>query len=161
MFLVSYFFILGILLRRCSAILLLVLYGPFVKWWLRVTEKAQAAIKSMDAFYEEHRPEKKVDSAIPLDQQKSEKSGRNLRDEWESHIRFKDELQKPMVAENKERIAVWIMYWPFSFLWSIINDIVKRLVEQFVIRFQKFYQRISDRAYRALEPQSVVKKGSD
>ena len=43
----------------------------FVKWWLRVTEKAQECREVMNKFYEEHRPKKKIESAVPLDLQQS------------------------------------------------------------------------------------------
>ena len=129
----------------------------FVKWWLRVTDKAQACLEAREIFMKEHTD--KFNSAILLDLQLSEKSGRNLRDEWESHIKFKDDFKKPVAIENKERISVWIIYWPFSILWSFIHDFIQRLWEQFVIRFQRVYQGISDRAYSKVEgPISIKKK---
>lgn len=36
-----------------------------------------------------------------------------------------------------------------------VRKIVKRIVEQFVIRFQKIYQSISDKAFKNLEPQAL------
>jgi hypothetical protein len=122
----------------------------FVKWWLRVTERAQECQEAMDKFLREHKASN-FKSAIPLDLQQSKKSGRNLRDEWESQLSIRYDLKKPIATENKERISVWIIYWPFSLIWSLIHDFIQRLWEQFVIRFQKFYQGIADRAYKKLE----------
>ena len=122
----------------------------FVKWWLRVTEKAQECQEAMDKFLMEHKASN-FKSAVPFDLQQSKRSGKNLREEWESQLSIRNDLKKPIATENKERISVWIIYWPFSLIWSFIHDFFQRLWEQFVIRFQKFYQGIADRAYKKLE----------
>lgn len=133
----------------------------FVKWWLKVKETAQRFEEAMDKFLKEHQPKEGLESVIPMELQKSERSGRILKDEWQSHIQFKDDLKKPLAVKNKEKIAIWIIYWPFSFLWSLINDFVKRLAEQFVIRFQKIYQKISDNAFKDLEPRTLSQQEID
>ena len=136
---------------------LLGIFWSFVKWWLRVTEKAQECQEAMAKFLREHQPPN-VKSAVPLNLQQSERSGRNLRDEWKHMLSVRYDLKKPIAVENKERISVWIIYWPFSLLWSLIHDFIQRLWEQFVIRFQKFYQGISDRAYRKLDAHPISQK---
>lgn len=125
----------------------------FIKWWLRVNETAQKCLEEMDKFIKEHTSKENFQSAVPLEFQKSERSGKTLRDEWESHIQYKDELKKPIASKNKEKISVWVVYWPFSVVWSLINDFIKRMVEQLVIRFQKIYQSISNRAFKKIEAQ--------
>jgi len=124
----------------------------FIKWWLKVNETAERYKEEKDKFFKEHEAK---NSAVPEKYQKSD----DVIDRWQSHIEYKEDIEKPIASKNKEKISVWIVYWPFSFFWSLINDIVKRIVEQFVIRFQKVYQSISDRAFKDLEPQPEKKTG--
>ena len=119
----------------------------FIKWWLRVNETAQRYKEERDKFFKEQ----KHISAVSKSYQKTD----HVIDRWQSHIEYKEDIKKPVASKNKEKISVWIVYWPFSFFWSLINDIVKRIVEQFVIRFQKIYQSISDKAFKNLEPQAL------
>lgn len=116
----------------------------FIKWWLKVNEVAERYKEEKSKFFKEHQAK---NSAVPEKYQKSD----DVIERWQ--LQYKEEIKKPVASENKEKISVWIVYWPFSLFWSLINDIVKRIVEQFVIRFQKVYQSISDRAFKDLEPQ--------
>jgi len=125
----------------------------FMKWWLKVSEAAEKYKEEKKKFFE-----KKVDehekSSIPLNYHRGTvvKKSNDLIDRWQSHIQYKDEIKKPVAAENKAKISIWIVYWPFSFFWSLLHDIVRRAVELFVTKFQKFYQAISDKAYNKIEP---------
>lgn len=118
----------------------------FVKWWLKVNKTAQKCKEELERFLEKHRPRK---SAVPEQYQTSQHQEKNLQEEWERHIKT-TEYEKPIASKNKEKISVWIIYWPFSLLWALIHDFVRDLVEQFVIRFQKLYQSISDKAYKKI-----------
>jgi len=33
----------------------------------------------------------------------------------------------PKVGKHKMRIYVWIAYWPWSFVWTMINDPVRKI----------------------------------
>ena len=57
----------------------------------------------------------------------------------------------PKVSDHKGRIMTWMCYWPWSFVWTMINDPVKKLFRQIYLRIQGLLQSISDRAFRGLE----------
>lgn len=127
----------------------------FIKWWLKVTEAADKYKEEKEKFFKEFEANTKA----------FRKSDCVIK-QWQSHIEYKNELHKPIASHNKKRISVWIIYWPFSFIWSLLHDIVRRIFEQFVIRFQKFYQGISDRAYKKVElevfdPMEAYKKDDE
>ena len=122
----------------------------FVKWWLFVNKAADKLRELKDEFLKEH-TDKTFDTNKKYSEQASIRSGRNLKEEWDSFIRFKDDVKRPSAKENKGRITTWVIYWPFSFLWSLLNDLIKRIVREIVKTFQKFYQKISDKAFKGLE----------
>jgi|GEM_PF-3720407 len=121
----------------------------FVKWWLFVNKAAERLKEMKEKFLKEH-TDKTFDANKKYSEQVSSFSGRNLKEEWESFIQFKD-VQRPLAKKNKGRITTWIIYWPFSFIWSLLNDLIKSLIRQLVTTFQKFYQAISDKAFKGLE----------
>ena len=121
----------------------------FIKWWLYVNKAADKFRDMKDKFLEQHG--KEYDSNKIYSQQTSSATGCNLKEEWDRYIQFKGEAKPPLAKMNKGRITSWIIYWPFSFLWSLLNDIIKKIVRQLVTTFQKVYQFISDRAFKGLE----------
>lgn len=121
----------------------------FLKWWLFVLDSAEAYKGEMKRFLKEHAPDIPAGSDHrSFEEFISKKSGTMLKVEWANHIQFKDEFKKPVVAKNKERISVWIVYWPFSMVWSFLKDFVRRFVEHLVLKCKKLYQTITNRAYR-------------
>ena len=54
---------------------------------------------------------------------------------------------KPAAAENKLRITGWITYWPWSALWTIIDEPVRKSVKYVWDRLASTYQRMSDKAF--------------
>jgi hypothetical protein len=57
----------------------------------------------------------------------------------------------PKVSKHKERIYHWIVFWPWSLLWTLINDPVKRLAEELYNGIKAFLQKISDRTWAGTE----------
>lgn len=51
----------------------------------------------------------------------------------------------PNVGNNKSRIIFWIGFWPFSSLWTLIDEPVKRLTLFVYHRISGLLQTISDR----------------
>lgn len=52
---------------------------------------------------------------------------------------------------QKDRILVWAMFWPWSMLWTVVNDPVKEFFEWLITEFQGVYQRISDWAFKGVD----------
>ncbi len=53
----------------------------------------------------------------------------------------------PLASTNKERIVTWILWWPTSAFWTILNDPLVRLANWMYARFQGMYTRIANRAF--------------
>lgn len=58
---------------------------------------------------------------------------------------------KPLAKEHKGKIVAWACYWPWSFLWTLLNDPVKRLFLTIFKYFQEAFQRVADRHFRGTE----------
>jgi hypothetical protein len=116
----------------------------FVKWWLFVNTVADKYRDARAKFLEEHPPRM---SAVPSSFRNSDDG---LRRSWESVV-YSQNLQKPIVSKHKNKITVWIMYWPISAIWSLLDDFIKKMVRQIITAFQRFYQLISDRAFRKFD----------
>jgi hypothetical protein len=57
----------------------------------------------------------------------------------------------PSAAEYKGRIISWMTYWPFSGVWTIINDPIKRLFKYIYGRFNNLYQAMSNNMFSELK----------
>lgn len=57
----------------------------------------------------------------------------------------------PQVRDHKRNIYLWVTYWPFSSLWTFINDPIRRLFHFIYKRIQGALQAISDRLFRDIK----------
>lgn len=53
----------------------------------------------------------------------------------------------PLVRENKERVMLWMVYWPFSAVWTIVNDPIKRLFRHIFNMIQDALQLVANRVF--------------
>ena len=121
----------------------------FIKWWLFVSTIAEKYKAARAEFMAEYQPR---ESAIPDNIRRPDGSFVTDRKqkEWEDKVRY-EHLSKPMVSKHKNKITVWVMYWPLSAIWSLLDDFIKKMIRQIITSFQRFYQFISDRAFRKFE----------
>lgn len=54
----------------------------------------------------------------------------------------------PKAAQSKARITFWMIYWPFSMPWTLLNEPIKRLFNFLYNRIAGFLQGMSDRLFR-------------
>lgn len=57
----------------------------------------------------------------------------------------------PQVHEHKARVMRWMMFWPWSVVWTIVNDPIKKLFKRIYRAIKSLLQHISDRTYRGIE----------
>ena len=50
---------------------------------------------------------------------------------------------EPAMSDNFGDMVRWIVWWPFSAFWTILNDPIRRIAEFIVKRFQGVYESIS------------------
>lgn len=75
-----------------------------------------------------------------------------LRGKWQKWLNGRTlESFKPHIKDNKGRILTWMVYWPWSMFWTILNDPVKRMFKFIYRQLRAVYQRITDSAFRGAE----------
>lgn len=58
--------------------------------------------------------------------------------------------KKPQAAEQKARITAWMIFWPFSFVGTLLNDPVRRIFNLIFGSLKQQYQKLSDRLFRGV-----------
>lgn len=88
-----------------------------IKWFFYVKDQLKAFKACKKSFCEENRldPEKDMPETHLAD--------------FKYYLNRNRIEYKPTPKNNKSRIYVWIAYWPWSGVWTLINDPVKRIVE--------------------------------
>jgi len=134
----------------CLGYLVVGVVWSFVKWYLKVSEKAEELECEKIKFLEEKkRIVKDRGFEIPKELNVNEitkktKVPDKYADEWSSHVKYK----LPKASESKALIAEWITYWPFSMVWAVLHDFIHRMIKRLVNAMQKAYDAITKRALR-------------
>lgn len=53
----------------------------------------------------------------------------------------------PSAYKHKEKIVTWILWWPTSALWTLVNDPLVRLATFIYNRFQGLYKKMANRVF--------------
>jgi hypothetical protein len=54
------------------------------------------------------------------------------------------QMIKPLANNHKSSITQWIAFWPISFVWTMINDPVRKIANYIFSRIKSVYARMSD-----------------
>ena len=54
----------------------------------------------------------------------------------------------PTAVKNKRRIMGWVMYWPWSVVWTIINDPVRKFFKMLWRKLSGQYQKMADTVFK-------------
>lgn len=54
----------------------------------------------------------------------------------------------PSVGEHRNELVAWIVWWPFSAFWTILNDPLRRLANFVVDRFRGMYESMASRVFK-------------
>lgn len=100
----------------------------FGKWWFY--------LQNVKARYEEERSVFLKENNIGT---------RHIPDEllktWKDKSSY---FAPPRARNNKVRILVWMMHWPWSCVWTIINDPVKKAFKAIFEKVQARFQKMAD-----------------
>lgn len=88
---------------------------------------------------------KENDITGPLtDKQKSDFKSYNR-----SIVGYSQEIP-PRASDNKGRVTYWMIWWPFSMPWTLINEPVKRFFNFVYYRIAGLLQGMSDRLFKGI-----------
>jgi hypothetical protein len=76
------------------------------------------------------------------------KQRNEIKEELKHHTR--STVYVPLVSEYKSKILTWMFYWPFSSLWTLIDDPVKRMYLFIYRNIAAFLQNMANRVFAPL-----------
>jgi hypothetical protein len=142
--------------RTLIFILVYIIIGflwSFVKWWLFVNKKAIAYKEKRCAWLLSRKedlgkrysdaggpPEITLDTNVPY----------NMQDDWLRHYGYGNR-EIPKAIQHKKTISHWVLYWPISAIWSLIDDFVGKVLRIIIVRFRIIYEAITKNAFRGIE----------
>jgi len=53
----------------------------------------------------------------------------------------------PQIGDSKSRAIAWIVWWPWSALWTILNDPIRRIATAIYNQLQTTYQALANRVF--------------
>ena len=136
-------YILGYLVVGC-------LYGGG-KWWLLLRDTADRYKAARTEWLEREieLPERKPEYKEAL---RTGVLTGNVKTNWIVYFeRTNDRTKQPMVNRNKGRIISWMTYWPWSGLWTLINDPIRRTFRFLYGRISSTLQRMSDHMFADIQ----------
>lgn len=78
------------------------------------------------------------------------------RDKWlEDSKRYHNSLEIPKASNYKGRITSWMFYWPFSAVWTLLNEPVRRIFINLFRNLEATYNRISANVFMNEEVRAV------
>lgn len=72
---------------------------------------------------------------------------------WENHV-----IKIPTAADNKFRIMSWMIYWPFSLIWTAIDQPVRNTFNYLFNRFEIWFDKMSKSMFKDVVEKSVKLK---
>jgi len=108
-----------------------------VKWHGKVWAMKDRYIEYKDAFLKTN----KVDGTrIPDD----------LLEAWNLEV-SRRRIGKPEAKNYKAVIVGWMCYWPFSLVWTLLKDWVRKICDYIYLRLRFLYEKVANKAYRDTE----------
>jgi len=114
-----------------------------IKWWFFVRNERAKYDLAFAKF--QKRPKKKATTDF-----EKERDSWNY---WVSHGRYDDISfeYKPEPSRFKGRILIWMTYWPWSMLWTVINDPVRKAFKAIYYRIASGLEKISANSFAGTE----------
>ncbi len=103
-----------------------------IKWWFHVRRKAlEYREQRMEWLISQGITDATLDTPVPD----------ALKDRGFKRSR------KPLARQNKGRIITWMVYWPFSMAWTVLDEPWRLIYEAMA----RLFQRIADHAFADLD----------
>ena len=110
------------------------------KWYLYAKAEKRKYDKSKSAYLKA----RKIDGDILTVEQKMA---------WKEHAlqHLGREDVVPQFDRHEARFLMWMMHWPWSFVWTLIDDPIKRLFKEIYYQLKKTGQAIANAAFKGVE----------
>jgi len=120
-----------------------------VKWWIFVRRQANKYRAAEREFKELNKLDQ--DKPIPQDIREKMKIPSNFRGNSHGLLQLS---KRPRPNENKRKILTWMMYWPWSAIWTILDEPVKKAFKEIFNQIRGLYEKISSSAFKDIDVHS-------
>jgi hypothetical protein len=114
----------------------------FAKWYFFVLNKKRAYTEILARFLAENKLQNLNDPA----------SLKKFNNVWALKSLGKI---PPQANENKSEIIGWISYWPWSAVWTLLDDFVTKIFQEIYARLAGTFQKISDNQFKDMNLKPV------
>jgi hypothetical protein len=128
------------------------------KWWIYVRDCALRYRRARREWLERpcspQAPEDGLDVSEWLNARRTEVLTGRVKKAWQRYVRDHcqwKKITKPLASRYKGQIITWMTYWPWSALWTLINDPVRRFFRWAYEQLSGTLQAISNRAFQDIE----------
>ncbi len=126
------------------------------KWWIYVRDCSLRYRRERREWLERRAELPKGVSGVP-EWREALRTGvlmGGVKKAWQDYVRdryYGKKITKPMANRCKGQITVWMTYWPWSALWTLVNDPVRRFFCWVYEQLSDMLQAISNRAFQDIE----------
>lgn len=123
----------------------------FVKWFSFLYKRSDKLQKLKLDFIKKYNTNPQRETPLTVDV--GTKIPKEIMSEFRDHLSNKGYLDRssspliPQISDNKARITSWIVWWPWSAIWTVLNDPIRRLAEFIYNRLQTTYQAVANRVF--------------
>lgn len=71
----------------------------------------------------------------------------SLLEEWNQEV-IRKRVGKPEARQYKAVIVGWMCYWPFSLVWTLLKDWLRKICDHIYEEFRHLYEQVANRAYK-------------
>jgi len=112
------------------------------RWWLFVRYLRQRYDETRADFCHQH----DIDGSIPD----------SLQAAWQEQLQGPTNRRRmieipPRVRQHRGRIMMWMAYWPWSVVWTILHDPVRKAFKIILHHIHDYLQEISNKAFQGIE----------
>lgn len=120
------------------------LYG-ILKWYLLLRERADRYHEVRTSWLETAIKRALVGGVVLTD---------DVKKAWTKYAKFEyygRPITKPSAGQHKGRILSWMMYWPLSGLWTLINDPIRCIFKWLYRRISTLLRTMADKVFADID----------
>lgn len=113
------------------------LWSLKVKWYYKAWGMKAKYVECREAFFKKN----KIEGVRVPDE---------LLKAWDEEVSRK-RVRKPEAKDHKLLIVGWMCYWPFSVVWTLLKDWMRKIFDHIYLRLRFLYETVANKAYKDTE----------
>jgi hypothetical protein len=137
--------------RTLIVVLCYILIGfvwSFIKWWLFVNKEAISYKEKRCAWLKDQKKYRANKMAFSIAGLENITLETEVPEEWKEEWGRQISVRRPVAVEHKQQISHWIVYWPVSAFWSLIEDFIGKVMRVIVVKVRFIYEIITKNAFK-------------